>query len=106
MRDKAGGPAILSAKLKDAPGFWPKNPAEEKRLSDALMEFETVAVDVMSGKVLGTVTWSFRFEYDKTKRDYFAIPGPIAAHESASNNATDALALWNKKYGKRVQLEQ
>ena len=98
--NKAGGPTIKSALLKDAPGFWPKTAAEEKRLADAFMEFETVAIDVISNKVLGSVTWSFTFAYDKSKRDYFAVPGPVAAQETASNTAIEALSLWNKKYGK------
>lgn len=79
--------------------------AEDQRgLTGATMEFETVAVETSSGKVLGAVTWSFKIAYDKKRQDHYAIPGPIAAHESASNNATDALALWNKKYAKQVKV--
>jgi RHS repeat-associated protein len=101
----AGGPGIRPAKLRDIPGFLPITDEEQKQLTGATMEFETVAVEKSSGKVLGAVTWSFTLAYDKAKRDHYAIPGPIAAHESASNNATDALALWNKRYGKQVKVK-
>ncbi len=104
----------VEQKYKGQHGYWgdlPTKPAiindypgagstlDDSLISNMTYEFETVAVDVRSQRVLGSLRWAFSYQ-KLTKDPWFnVVQGAVTPHNDASATFYSAIRLFDAKYG-------